>query len=48
MDGRVALILDAGAVAGPGATTVDITDPDWRMIRAGAISEAAIDAALQP
>ena len=47
MDGRVALVLDAGAVAGPGATTVDITDPDWKMIRAGAISESAIDAALQ-
>jgi L-threonylcarbamoyladenylate synthase len=48
MDGRVDLVLDAGAVAGPGATTIDITDPDWKMIRAGAISESAINAALQP
>jgi L-threonylcarbamoyladenylate synthase len=48
MDGRVDLVLDAGAVAGPGATTIDITDPDWKMIRAGAVSESAIKAALQP
>ena len=48
MDGRVDIVLDAGAVAGPGATTIDITDPDWKMIRAGAIPESAIDEALQP
>ncbi len=48
MDDRIDLILDAGSIAGPGATTVDITDPDWKLIRAGAISEDAIGEALQP
>jgi len=47
MDGRIDLILDAGSIAGSGATTVDITDPDWKLIRAGAISEDAIGEALQ-
>ena len=47
MDGRVDLILDAGAISGPGATTVDITDPDWKLIRPGAVPEAAIQDALQ-
>jgi L-threonylcarbamoyladenylate synthase len=35
MDGRVSLVLDAGAAAGSGATTVDITEPVWRVIREG-------------
>jgi L-threonylcarbamoyladenylate synthase len=39
MDGRVDLVLDGGLCAGPGNTTVDITDPVWRMIRQGAIAE---------
>ena len=34
MDGRVDLVLDGGTCAGPGATTVDITEPYWRMIKA--------------
>jgi L-threonylcarbamoyladenylate synthase len=42
MDGRVELVLDGGACAGPGATTVDITDPIWKVIRAGAIEEKEI------
>jgi L-threonylcarbamoyladenylate synthase len=42
MDGRVDLVLDGGACAGPGATTVDITDPVWKVIRAGAIEEKEI------
>lgn len=37
MDGRVALVLDGGLCAGPGSTTVDITDPEWKLIREGAI-----------
>ncbi|MGC9970144.1 MAG: L-threonylcarbamoyladenylate synthase [Bryobacteraceae bacterium] len=37
MDGRVALVLDGGFCAGPGSTTVDITDPVWKIIREGAI-----------
>ena len=47
MDGRVDLVLDAGACSGPGATTVDITEPDWKVIREGAIEEKQIAEALQ-
>jgi L-threonylcarbamoyladenylate synthase len=39
MDGRVDLVLDGGLAAGPGATTVDITEPFWRVIREGSIPE---------
>jgi len=39
MDGRVDLVLDGGVSAGPGATTVDITEPVWRVIRSGSIPE---------
>ncbi len=42
MEGRVDLILDGGEVSGPGATTVDITAPYWRVIREGAITQAEI------
>jgi L-threonylcarbamoyladenylate synthase len=42
MDGRVDLVLDGGACTGPGATTVDITEPMWKVIRAGAIDEKEI------
>lgn len=42
MDGRVDLVLDGGACTGPGATTVDITEPYWRVIKEGAISEKEI------
>jgi L-threonylcarbamoyladenylate synthase len=42
MDGRVDLVLDGGVCAGPGATTVDITEPMWKVIRAGAIEEKEI------
>lgn len=42
MDGRVSLVLDGGSCEGVGATTVDITEPEWRMIREGAISEREI------
>ena len=47
MDGRVDLLLDAGPVNGLGATTVDITEPEWKVIREGAISEAVIAENLQ-
>ena len=39
MDGRVDLVLDGGMSPGLGATTVDITEPFWRVIREGAIAE---------
>jgi L-threonylcarbamoyladenylate synthase len=42
MDGRVALILDGGVSVGPGATTIDITEPIWKMIKPGAIEEKEI------
>jgi L-threonylcarbamoyladenylate synthase len=42
MDGRVDLVLDGGPCEGLGATTVDITAPEWRMIKEGAISSRDI------
>lgn len=48
MDGRVDLVLDGGACPGRGATTVDITEPYWRMIKHGAIEEKEIADCLQP
>ena len=42
MDGRVDLVLDGGICTGPGATTVDITEPYWKVIREGAVSEKEI------
>lgn len=47
MDGRVDLVLDAGSFSGPGATTVDITDAEWRVIREGAITEKEIAECLR-
>jgi len=47
MDGRVDLVLDGGTCAGTGATTVDITDPDWKIIKHGAIEEKEIAETLQ-
>jgi L-threonylcarbamoyladenylate synthase len=47
MDGRVDLILDAGPCTGEGATTVDITEPYWRVIKEGAISEKQIAECLK-
>jgi L-threonylcarbamoyladenylate synthase len=46
MDGRVDLVLDGGLCSGQGATTVDITGPEWRMIREGAVPEGEIAACL--
>ena len=47
MDGRVDLVLDGGMCEGMGATTVDITEPVWRMIKEGAITEAEILGCLE-
>jgi L-threonylcarbamoyladenylate synthase len=47
MDGRVDLVLDAGTCTGPGATTVDITEPEWKVIKEGAISEKDIAECLK-
>ncbi len=42
MDGRVDLVLDGGTCPGAGNTTVDITEPYWRLIKEGAITEQEI------
>jgi L-threonylcarbamoyladenylate synthase len=47
MDGRVDLVLDGGLCEGMGASTVDITGPDWRMIKEGAVTEAEIAGCLE-
>jgi len=47
MDGRVDLVLDGGTCNGAGATTVDITEPYWKVIREGAVSEKEIAECLK-
>jgi L-threonylcarbamoyladenylate synthase len=48
MDGRVDLVIDGGACSGEGATTIDITEPYWRLIKAGSIEEKEIAECLRP
>ena len=45
---RVDLVLDGGMCSGPGATTVDITEPFWKMIKPGAVDEKEIAECLRP
>ena len=47
MDGRIDLVLDGGSCVGAGATTVDITEPYWKLIREGSITEKEIAAWLK-
>jgi L-threonylcarbamoyladenylate synthase len=47
MDGAVDLVLDGGLCAGQGATTVDITEPYWKVIKEGAISEKELQDCLK-
>jgi len=42
MDGNLDLVLDGGPCIGGGNTTVDITEPYWRLIREGQIPEKDI------
>lgn len=42
MDGWLDLVLEGGLSVGSGATTVDITEPYWRLIREGSIPEREI------
>jgi L-threonylcarbamoyladenylate synthase len=42
MDGSVDLVLDGGTVAGTGATTIDVTEVVWKVIKEGAIAEKEI------
>jgi len=46
MDGRVDMILDAGAVEGAGATTIDITEPEWKIIREGRVPRTLLEESL--
>jgi L-threonylcarbamoyladenylate synthase len=39
MDGAVDLVLDGGICTGQGATTVDVTEPYWKLIKEGAVTE---------
>ncbi|MGD0499445.1 MAG: L-threonylcarbamoyladenylate synthase [Bryobacteraceae bacterium] len=48
MDGRLDLVLDGGVCAGPGATTIDITEPAWRLIKTGAVEEKELAECLRP
>lgn len=47
MDGSVDLVLDSGTCEGMGASTVDITEIDWRMIKEGAITQKEIAECLE-
>jgi len=47
MDRRIDLVLDGGGCTGVGSTTVDITEPVWRLIKQGAIQEKEIAECLQ-
>jgi L-threonylcarbamoyladenylate synthase len=47
MDGRVDLVLDGGSTTGSGSTTVDITEPYWRVIKEGVIPEKEIAEVLK-
>ncbi len=47
MDGRVNLVLDGGLCGAVGATTIDITEPYWRIIKEGAIEEREIAEVLK-
>ncbi len=47
MDGQISLVLDGGYAIGEGATTVDITEPYWKMIKTGTIPESEIAECLK-
>ncbi len=47
MDGRLDLVLDGGVCTGQGNTTVDITEPYWKVIKEGAITEKDIAESLK-
>lgn len=47
MDGCVDLVLDGGMCSNEGSTTVDITEPYWKVIKEGAISEKQIAECLK-
>ena len=48
MDGRIDLVLEGSLCVGPGPTTIDVTEPYWRVIKEGAITEKEIAECLSP
>jgi L-threonylcarbamoyladenylate synthase len=48
MDGRVDLVVDGGMCTDSGATTVDITEPIWKLIKPGSVVEKEIAECLRP
>ncbi len=46
MDGRVDLVLDGGLATGAGSTTIDVTEPYWKLIREGAVTAKEISECL--
>ncbi|HZO56342.1 MAG TPA: L-threonylcarbamoyladenylate synthase [Bryobacteraceae bacterium] len=47
MDGNLSLVLDGGPCVGVAGTTLDITEPIWRVIKEGAITEKEIAECLR-
>jgi L-threonylcarbamoyladenylate synthase len=47
MDGAIDLVLDAGPCVGEGSTTVDVTEPYWKLIKEGAVTEKDIEDCLR-
>lgn len=47
LDERVHLVLDGGLCSGTGSTTVDITEPYWKLIKEGVITEKEIAECLK-
>jgi L-threonylcarbamoyladenylate synthase len=47
MDGRIDIVLDGGHCSVGGPTTVDITEPYWRVIKEGLIPEKEIAESLK-
>jgi L-threonylcarbamoyladenylate synthase len=47
MDGAVDLVLDGGLCSGEGATTVDVTEPYWKVIKEGSITEKELQRTLR-
>jgi L-threonylcarbamoyladenylate synthase len=47
MDERIELVLDGGSCLGGGNTTVDITEPYWRLIKEGQITEKEVAECLK-
>ncbi len=47
LDGAVDLVLDGGVCAGEGATTVDVTEPYWKVIKEGSITQKQLQEMLK-